>query len=753
MANLINYDELKAANEALTFQLKEMSKHAAELVITNKELTFLQREAEKHAKELVVANKKLDVLNIEEAKKTADFVISNKELTSQKLENEKRIDELKIANYARSLIESSRDPLFIINTKGKITDLNNATAEVIGKKKEALINTDFFIYFTDSLKAKKVYREIFAKGYVLDYPLIIKDHHLTDVLFNGSVYRDEEGKVIGAVIAARDVTLQKQFEKELVAAKIQAELATITAEAAKAKAETATSIAENAVKTKQQFLSNMSHEIRTPMNAIIGFTKVLLKTELTDKQREYLSAIKLSGDSLIVLINDILDLAKVESGKMTFEEIPFKLSDSIRSMLYLFDLKIQEKNLNLLIDFDERIPEVLIGDPVRLNQIILNLASNSIKFTSKGSITVSSKLMKENDQSVSIAFTIGDTGIGIEEEKIGKIFENFQQAYNGSSRLYGGTGLGLAIVKQLVETQGGSISIRSELDFGTWVSFVLPFKKSDLQPELLQENFDFDREVQHIKVLVAEDVKLNQLLMKTLLEDFGFESTIVSNGKLAVEKLATTAYDLILMDLQMPEMNGFEATTYIRNVMKSTIPIIALTADVTTMDLEKCRAIGMDDYISKPVDERILYNKILNLVNKSKTETNLKTIERDLSEKIKYVDLAFLEKRTKSNPKLMIEMISLYLEQTPSLLKMIKKSFEEKDWKMLSATIHKMIPSFSIMGIHSDYELLAKKIQEFADAQQFTEDISTMVNQLETTCLQVCKELELELKLLNKIQQ
>ena len=751
MANLINYDELKAANEALTFQLKEMSKHAAELVITNKELTFLQREAEKHAKELVVANKKLDVLNIEEAKKTADFVISNKELTSQKLENEKRIDELKIANYARSLIESSRDPLFIINTKGKITDLNNATAEVIGKKKEALINTDFFIYFTDSLKAKKVYREIFAKGYVLDYPLIIKDHHLTDVLFNGSVYRDEEGKVIGAVIAARDVTLQKQFEKELVAAKIQAELATITAEAAKAKAETATSIAENAVKTKQQFLSNMSHEIRTPMNAIIGFTKVLLKTELTDKQREYLSAIKLSGDSLIVLINDILDLAKVESGKMTFEEIPFKFSESIRSMLYLFDLKIQEKNLNLLIDFDERIPEVLIGDPMRLNQIILNLASNAIKFTSKGSITVAVKLMNENDQTVSIVFTITDTGIGIEEEKIGKIFENFQQAYSGSSRLYGGTGLGLAIVKQLIETQGGSISVRSKLNVGTSVSFILPFKKSHLQPELLLEHFDFDQEVQHIKVLVAEDVKLNQLLMKTLLEDFGFESDIVSNGKLATEKLANTAYDLILMDLQMPEMNGFEATTYIRNVMKSNIPIIALTADVTTMDVEKCRAIGMDDYISKPVNEKILYNKILSFVKKAKAETTSGTIERDLTKKIKYVDLAFLEKRTKSNPKLMAEMISLYLEQTPSLLKTIKKSFEEKDWKMLSAAIHKMIPSFSIMGIHSDYELLAKKIQEFAESQQFTGDISIMVNQLETTCLQVCKELEMELKLLTKI--
>lgn len=729
MAKITKYDELIIANEALAFQHIEKEKRAAELVIAKKELAFQ---------------------NAEKGKRAAELVIANDELAFQNVEKEKRIAELKIANYARSLIEASRDPLFMINPKGKIIDLNNATANVIGKTKEELIGTDFFTYFTEPLKAKKVYKEIFAKGFVINYPLTIRDHHLTDVFFNGSVYKDEEENMVGAVIVARDITEQKRFEKELIEAKVYAELSVEIAESAKIKAENATKIAENAVKAKQQFLSNMSHEIRTPMNAIIGFTKVVLKTELTDKQKEYLSAIKLSGDALIVLINDILDLAKVESGKMHFEEIPFKLSESIHSMLHLFDLKIQEKNLTLLIDFDDRIPEVLIGDPMRLNQIILNLASNAIKFTSKGNIKVEVQLLKENDTVVSIAFTITDTGIGIEQEKIGKIFENFQQAYSGSSRLYGGTGLGLAIVKQLIETQGGNISVKSELNVGTSFSFILPFKKSHLQPEPFLERFDFDQEVQHIKILVVEDVRLNQLLIKTLLEDFSFESDIVSNGKLAIEKLANTQYDLVLMDLQMPEMNGFEATTYIRNVMKSNIPIIALTADVTTVDVEKCRAIGMDDYISKPVDEKNLYSKILNLVKKVKAENILETIKTDLVEQIKYIDLAFLEKRTKSNPKLMAEMISVYLEQTPPLIKVIKKSFEEKDWKMLSGAIHKMIPSFSIMGIHSDIELLAKKIQKFAEAQQFSVEISNMVNQLERMCLQICKELEKELKLLNK---
>ncbi len=245
------------------------------------------------------------------------------------------------------MIEASRDPLFTISPKGKITDINQASVRVTGVSREKLIGTDFFNYFTDPNKAREGYEEIFAKGFVADYPLTIRDYKKTDVLFNGSVYKDDRGHVLGAVVVARDITEQKRIEKELIEAKVFAELATELAEIAKIKAESATKIAEDAVKAKQQFLSNMSHEIRTPMNAIIGFTKVVLKTELSLKQKEYLTAIKVSGDALIVLINDILDLAKVDAGKMTFESTPFKMSASISSMLHLFETKIQEKNLEL----------------------------------------------------------------------------------------------------------------------------------------------------------------------------------------------------------------------------------------------------------------------------------------------------------------------------------------------------------------------------------------------------------------------
>ncbi|HZX74828.1 MAG TPA: response regulator, partial [Cyclobacteriaceae bacterium] len=339
-----------------------------------------------------------------------------------------------------------------------------------------------------------------------------------------------------------------------------------------------------------------------------------------------------------------------------------------------------------------------------------------------------------------------DTGIGIPENKLDKIFENFQQATSDTSRLYGGTGLGLAIVKQLVEPQGGTIQVTSKVDEGSTFSFTLSFQKTKEDAETDTGFAEIDSEVKNIKVLVVEDIALNQLLMKTLLDDFGFERDIAPNGKIAIEKLQQEQYDIILMDLQMPEMNGFEATEYIRNTLKSKIPIIALTADVTTVDLAKCRAVGMNDYIAKPVDERILYSKIISLVKKpilpqlndGEAET------QELNEKPKCTDLAYLLHRTKSNPTLMMEMISLYLEQTPPLISSMKRSLRDKDWSLLYSSVHKIIPSFSIMGISVDFENMAKKIQDYASMQQKGADIPDLVLQLERVCGQACSELEEE---------
>ena len=671
----------------------------------------------------------------------------NKEL--EKLNN----SAILASQYTLSLIEASQDPLVTLNTKGKITDMNQALVNSTGMSREELTGSDFFDYFTEKKNAREVHKEVFDKGSVSNLPLTIKHRNgkLTDVLCNGSVYKDAQGEVAGVVIVARDVTEQKKIASALIEARVFAELATEIAEEAKKNAESAAIIAKNAVKAKQQFLSNMSHEIRTPMNAIIGFTKVVLKTDLTVKQLEYINAIKISGDALIVLINDILDLAKVDSGKMTFEKKPFKLNASLESMLHLFENKIQEKNLKLIKAYDPNIPKVLVGDPVRLHQIILNLVNNAVKFTQKGKITVGAQLVFEDDDRVVIEFSISDTGIGIPADKLNHIFENFNQASSGTSRIYGGTGLGLAIVKQLVELQGGKIRVKSTIKKGSNFSFSLSFQKTNANAALENDLLELDSEIKNIKVLVVEDIALNQLLMKTVLDDFGFERDVAENGKIAIEMLKDKTYDIILMDLQMPEMNGFEATEYIRIKMQSQIPIIALTADVTTVDLDKCKAVGMNDYLAKPVDERLLYSKIVGILKKPKLEKLSAKLNENIDttvKKIRCIDLVYLNQRTKSNPELMMEMIDLYLAQTPTLINTIKQSFAEQNWQLLAAAAHKMIPSFSIMGISTDFEDIAKRIQEFANSQEKLNEIDGLVLQLEEICLQACGELEEELNII-----
>jgi PAS domain S-box-containing protein len=753
--------ELKIADKELVYQNEEKEKRAAELKIADKELIYQTEEKEKRAAELKIADKELLYQNKEKEKRAAELIIAAKELIFQNAEKERReiankelekfSYSLKLASqYSLSLIEASLDPLITISPEGKITDMNHATVNITGITREKLTGTDFFDYFTNPQKAREVYQEVFANGSVADYPLTIRhtDGKLTDVLFNGSVYKDDKGIVLGVVVVARDITEQKRIATELTEAIVFAELATQLAEEAKLKAENATRIAENAVKAKQQFLSNMSHEIRTPMNAIIGFTKVLLKTDLSIKQREYLTSIKMSGDALIVLINDILDLAKVDAGKMTFEQIPFKLSISIAAMLHLFETKIQEKNLTLIKEYDDKIPEVLLGDPVRLHQIILNLVSNAVKFTSKGKISVSIQLLSEDDEKVIIQFSITDTGIGIPKDRIDKIFDNFQQASSGTARLYGGTGLGLAIVKQLVEPQNGKISVKSKVDVGSTFSFILPFMKTNADVEIAPQFVELDPGIKNIKVLVVEDIALNQLLMRTLLDDFGFECDIATNGKIAVGMLQAKSYDIILMDLQMPEMNGFETTEYIRHTMNSLVPIIALTADVTTADLTKCKAVGMNDYIAKPVDDRLLYSKIVGFIKKNMLQNDQTEILIDENKKAKCTNMDFLKRHTKSNQSLMTEMISLYLEQTPALIKTMKQSLFNKDWNLLSTTVHKIIPSFSIVGISADFENMARKVQEYAGTKQQIEKIDDLVIQIESICNQACVELEEEFNLI-----
>jgi signal transduction histidine kinase len=513
--------------------------------------------------------------------------------------------------------------------------------------------------------------------------------------------------------------------------------------------------AEKASHAKTDFLSSMSHEIRTPLNAIIGFTNVVLDSDLNKDQKKYLDAIKTSGDVLMVLINDILDLAKVEEGKMTFNCNPFKLSSSISEILQIFGSKMDETKLKLIENFDSSIPEVLIGDSVRLNQIIINLVGNAFKFTKKGEITVGVKMLDEVKEYVNLEFYVKDTGIGISENNQQTIFDKFQQATFNTSNFNIGSGLGLTIAKKLIEMQGGSIKVNSKIDVGSTFSFTLSYKK--IRSNFEVENKEFIRKdlfgfplVKNIKILVAEDEILNQLLIKTLLEKFGFEIDIACNGKIAIEKLQNNKYDIILMDLQMPEMNGFETTIHIRNKKKSKIPIIALTANVTTADIEKCKIAGMDDYISKPINEKLLYNSIVKCINSNMKKTIIhkrKSTEKSIKEstKLKYVNLDNLNELTNGNFQVKSKIAKVYLDEIPKLIHKMKQSVISLDWETLRISSHSLIPSFALMGINSEFEKMTRKIEKYAAKKENLDEIKELVFKIDQHCEEVFQELTNEL--------
>ena len=558
----------------------------------------------------------LTIADITEIKKLAIELQEkeNKELEVQLAMEKKALKIVEDSNkrYNMMLLQS---PFAIAILKGKdmvFSLANKSMKEMLGKGRN--IEGKTLAEILPEFKDQPFYtslEKVYTTGepyYGYKLPTKIKRKgKLEDAYYNFvyQPYREADEKISGVTVIAYDVTSQIIAKNELVIAKENAEHEK--------------QIAIVAVKAKQQFLSNMSHEIRTPMNAIIGFTNVVLKTKLDESQIEYINAIKTSGDALIILINDILDLAKVDAGKMTFVKVPFDLSHSLSMVIQLFETKIKEKNLDLINEFDSKIPQLLIGDSMRLRQIILNLLSNAVKFTMKGKIIFRVTVLKEYDEKIKIEFKIIDTGIGIRKERLCNIFNNFEQADTETSSLFGGSGLGLAIVKQFVELQGGTILVESELGQGSSFGFVLTFEKSTSEskietvkiPEQIQNISLTDKESKKVKVLVVEDMALNQLLIKIILLEFGFEIETVENGKIAIEKMGKNVYDIILMDLQMPVMNGFEATAHIRDTMKSQIPIIALTADVTTVDVDKCKAVGMNDYISKPIDEKLLYSKIM----------------------------------------------------------------------------------------------------------------------------------------------
>ncbi len=385
--------------------------------------------------------------------------------------------------------------------------------------------------------------------------------------------------------------------------------------------------AEQSEKFKQQFLANMSHEIRTPMNSIVGMTNLLINSELQEQQRKYLNIIKKSSENLLVIINDILDLSKIEAGKMEFEKIDFLISEAIETVFHTVQFKAEEKRLALKYHIDENLPKAVQGDPVRLNQILINLSGNAIKFTEKGEVTISVKQLSQSENRVLVEFSVTDTGIGIPEDKLNSIFESFSQASSDTTRKFGGTGLGLTISKQLIELQGGVIYVRSQPGQGTTFSFKMPYEigsEEAIGKKMMNIHDVLPEELKGIKILLVEDNQFNQMVAVDTLEELvkGISIDIAENGNEALDRMKEKDYDVILMDIQMPEMDGFEATLQIRKIFpepKNKTSIIAMTANVTKDEVDKCFEAGMDDYIAKPFVPQDLLNKLAKMWKKNVT--------------------------------------------------------------------------------------------------------------------------------------
>ncbi|MDW7695589.1 response regulator [Flammeovirgaceae bacterium SG7u.111] len=417
----------------------------------------------------------------------------------------------------------------------------------------------------------------------------------------------------------------KVQNEALVSAKEQAELS-------REQAEIAREHAEESAKAKQTFLANMSHEIRTPMNGIMGVADLLGDTKLNALQHKYLDTIRSSASNLLTIINDILDFSKIDSGKLTFEEKDIDIKEVVKSVVDSCQVKIKEKQLKANVLLDDMLPDYIVGDPVRFRQILLNLFSNAVKFTSKGGVvTIGGRLLEETHEYFIIRFYVKDTGIGIEKEKFESIFSIFSQASDDTTRKFGGTGLGLSISRSLVEMQGGKMTLDSEVGKGSTFAFEMSYKKTDPREEPKEdikvndvpiETISADSNSGKTQILLAEDNEVNQMVVVTLLEDWGFEVDVAENGQKTLDLMKGKDYSLVLMDVHMPVMDGYNATYAIRNEFeppKSEVPIMALTANALKGEAEKCFSVGMNDYISKPFKRDVLKEKIVSLLSNTKS--------------------------------------------------------------------------------------------------------------------------------------
>jgi PAS domain S-box-containing protein len=519
--------------------------------------------------------------------------------------------------WLQSILDNSTSLMYIKDPDGRYIMVNLRFREMLQLGDTDIIGrTDHEFSDPDAADHYKLLDdEVMRTGKSLEIEEVVehdgKRVHLLSIKFP---LLDNNGRQIGIGGIATDITERVNYQQQLIAA---------TREAHKAK------------EMQELFLANMSHEIRTPMNGIQGMTDLLLDTSLTGQQKEFARIIKRSVNNLLVIINDILDFSKIKAGKLTIEKIDFRLQDVLDNVKGIFDHRVKKKGLLLEVMTDPEIPDTLSGDPYRLNQVMINLIGNAVKFTEKGSVKVHVALLGKNAEVVNLQFSVADTGIGIPESSLPYIFEHFSQGGVDISRRYGGTGLGLAISHRLLQLQGGSISVKSAEGAGSVFSFDLSYEYDKVEEVSTPISpaaaalADYSQCLAGRRFLVAEDNEVNQQLVEHVLRRGGGEVQLAANGELAIRYLQHGGhFDLIIMDLQMPVMDGYATTQYIRNQLRSNIPIIAMTATALIGEQLRCFEVGMNDYMTKPFEFTDLYKRIVSILENPRSFPDYRSLAR-----------------------------------------------------------------------------------------------------------------------------
>lgn len=604
--------------------------------------------------------------------------------------NKALLSFIRKGKFYQAVVDDGSDLVFVVDYHGVIL-YHNASVKALGYRPGSVNGKSFFDLMppetTGDARKKFAQATRKARSRGIEFELLTKNGERRFFEFNAVNLKQTE-KLQGLLLDCRDITERKRLAEELIEAQ----------------------------KTKDLFLANVSHEIRTPINGIVGMSTLLSQDLQPAEQHAYLTAIRTAAENLKVIINDILDLASIESGKIQYERIDFDLRHLLQTLVDTFHVQTMEKGIELRMHLAPEADKHFVGDPVRVNQILTNLVSNAVKFTHKGFIAVRCYLEKKSGQMHHVRFEVEDTGIGIPPEKLSSIFESFTQADASITRKYGGTGLGLTIARQLVSLQHGKISVKSESGKGSLFTVILPFPlsrtsrqaKAAPRPETrLGDILTFTP----LSILLVEDNEINRLYAGALLKKWSCKVEFAGNGKEAVEKASRQLFDLILMDVQMPVMDGYEATHLIRSGPPpgNQVPILALTANASVKDADKCLEIGMNDCISKPFTPEQLFRRI----------QKFRPIRPGPGEE-RLVNLKYLFDASTNDDGFVQTMVKAIISNLPESIETIRGQMEQKNWTKVAEAVHRIKSSLKMIGLESSRKN-ASRIEELVYNQRIEE--------------------------------